>query len=140
MLQEQDAAHLDASLLKLMCLIDAQANTAAITGLARRIVEDLADDGKPDAIRRKVVRAGWERTWKDIGAVTSGWFWDPTLPGVLDERSADALHDAVTAMVRLVLDGTTAYLQRRYAAQVRDVCAVYLSLRGVERVPGAVSR
>lgn len=116
-------ARLDAELLVLLGLLSSRPRAAHST-VAAQVEAILA------GLEDKLLRPNWADTWKTAACVTTGWFGD--LPR---DPVAHALYAAVTALVRLVLDGSTRHRQETYAGQLEETLRGYLSLRGLPEPP-----
>lgn len=116
-------AALDRELIRLLGLISSRPRAAHNT-VAAQAVAILA------GLEGKLLRLHWANTWRNSGYVETGWFGD--LPR---DPIAHALYAAVTALVRLLMDGSTAHRQSKYADQLEETLRDYLSMRGLPEPP-----
>jgi hypothetical protein len=72
---------------------------------------------------------GWKERWPHGYTVRRGWCY---ISGGGEHQMRRALHMALIELARLVVDGTTPHLQKKYRGQVDEALADYLSLRGCQ--------
>jgi hypothetical protein len=118
MISAADHAVLDQQLLGLLPLLDSPAQHAVAQAQARNIL---------DAHVGRLLRPDWEQHWRKHEEVSWGWF------NCMGE--AQALHAAVTEMVRFVLGGGIDYRRASDASSLRKALGDYLDRRGRQVPP-----
>src|SRR5262245_52153642 len=100
-----DHQRLDEDLRDLLDTLESGADHQALSLSVHAVIKSVTG---------KLVRPGWQQQWHDLRAVPWTWFGD-----IRRDRTAKALHEVFTAMVRLLMEGANPYLQNRYKLSLR---------------------
>lgn len=126
----EEHARVDEKLLTLLQMLHGSQPYETCAGKARKIIESVTwNQGGKDYQDGKgyLIRPTWETDrFKGNRCVMTAWF-DGRECG---NEIADALHAAITEMVRFILDAKTPYAQQECRNQLIKTLSLYLEMRG----------